>query len=337
MRHGGEDAIERVVVMPTSFNSDLVVPALDRCPTSNSSPGAEAREPITWGTFFEHLRERTAQRRQRRHASFTLYYTPSWSLALNVAFGPGFAYLCWGIPKRGVRGRWARLMKLRLILRGARVLLVHDVVTQRWIRRFLGRDATVLPLPVDTTFFHPAPPQWTPSGHILVPGDNDRNEDYVAELAGRWPKVVRVAQDPLTRERYSRGAIAPNIVFEYRVPWERLRELYWNAAAVVLPTGGTTHAAGQQAMLESIACARPVFTDSPHLLSIGRRWGLPVHPLPRSPGHLAELLLRSSVAPARDGLGGLPRDFAIDAALERYLDVLAPGGTRERRCPVAER
>jgi hypothetical protein len=284
--------------------------------------GSERDAPVTWTCFAEQINLELAERERRGEVpkGYRLFYNPHNLLLTQIALGRPFAYLCWGAPKRGAPWRRLRVERLRFILRAARVLLVHDVVTRRWIRRHVGREAILVPLPVDMQFFTPPPARRSGQGFLLVPGNNDRNEDYVLQLAASWGRVVRVSSDPRTIERYAKSAPNAPVTLEYRVPWERLRELYRSAEAVVLPTGGTTHAGGQTAMLEALACGTPVLTDSAHLLSIARFWQLPVHRLPRDPRSVARVVGRLACDPT-NGIR-LPRAFSVEECLTTYKSVI---------------
>lgn len=287
------------------------------------SAGCEIEQPVTWRRFIGLVNGVLARLDKEGSvpSGYRFYNNPHYALHPKIVLRRDYAYLCWGVPKRRSRFRGLRLIKLKLILKGAKVLIVHDPLTRRWIRRFVGREAKILPHPVDTRFFRSAPDGERCQRHVVVPGNNDRDEKYVASLALHWP-VVRVTSDPVTRAFYEKEPLPPNSALEFQVPWTRLRSLYQSAVAVVLPTGGTTHAAGQTSMLEALACGTPVFTDSPQLLSIAQHWGLRVHRLPRSPQALAERLRDEQAALRGDERAALPEEFTLAAAWPIYLEEL---------------
>lgn len=318
MTFSSAKAVQKTEDPSAERGQHLVAPYVDD--GGSAAHAQRAERPITWSGFREALNRWAMENGAPREV---LFDNPHWSLLSRAVFGPPYVYLCWGTPKRGTRWRWARTLRLKAILAAATVLLVHDPITGRWIRRFVGRQAVLVRHPVDTTFFHPAPAGWPRRGHILVPGNNDRREKVVLELARLGIEVVRVCRDPRTVKVYDQFGVPKNVKLAYRVSWDRLRELYWDAVAVVLPTGGTTHAAGQTAMLEAIACGTQVFTDSYHLLGIAQAWNLPVWPLPRPISDFGRMLSTSSSTILK---GEELNELSIVRQRRVYLDIISKGG-----------
>jgi glycosyltransferase involved in cell wall biosynthesis len=127
------------------------------------------------------------------------------------------------------------------------------------IRRYYGREATVLAPPVDTRFFTPAPTEVRPDSAVpaylvavtaLAPY---KRLDLAIEAAERLGLELRIVGTGPEEARLRRLA-GSRTRFEGWVTAERLRELYRGALAVVQP--------GVEdfgiAPVEALACGRPV-------------------------------------------------------------------------------
>jgi glycosyltransferase involved in cell wall biosynthesis len=148
----------------------------------------------------------------------------------------------------------------------------------RWvaerIRRYYGRDATVIPPPVDTAFFTPGPPG--PGGYDLV----------VSALA----PYKRLE---LVLEAWLEAQAPPEATFLGGVDDAALRELYRGCRAVLMP--------GVEDFgivpLEAMACGRPavVFAEG----------GGPESVVPGETGLVFEQATSASLRAAIDALAGL--------------------------------
>jgi hypothetical protein len=169
------------------------------------------------------------------------------------------AYLCWGMPNPAASRLplFMRTTRLRAILRRVDLILVNDEVTRDEVRRLANREATVVPFVVDTDFFQFAPYDGR-EDFVLVPGDNDRDENLISELAGRGLRVVRIARMPGLPRLYERTVSTGSVTVRLFVPYTELRLCYQRAAVVLLPLTSHNHAAGQTAFLEAVACGAPV-------------------------------------------------------------------------------
>jgi glycosyltransferase involved in cell wall biosynthesis len=121
------------------------------------------------------------------------------------------------------------------------------------IRRYYGRDARVLPPPVDTAFFTPGPDR--PREHVLVvaalaPYKKVDRAIEACAMAG-LPLVV-VGEGP-ERGRLERLA-GPGVRFAGRVPPETLRALYRSAICLLQPGIEDFGIAA----VEALACGTPV-------------------------------------------------------------------------------
>jgi glycosyltransferase involved in cell wall biosynthesis len=195
--------------------------------------------------------------------SGAISWGPSATALLAATLGRPLAYLCWGVPKQSKYRLWDVLRRWRLeyLLRRANVVLANDALTARQIEEMCGRPAIQVPYIVDTDFFgvnHSV----HRSDTILAPGNNDRDETLLRDLASAGHRVVRVTYDKLlhAKLRIWYGA-QPNIELRYAVPYAELRSLYQSARLVLLPITSQNHPAGQTSILEALACGTLVLVS----------------------------------------------------------------------------
>ncbi len=120
------------------------------------------------------------------------------------------------------------------------------------IRRYYGRDATVIPPPVDTEFYTPDPA--APIEHDLVVSalvPYKRLELVLAAYAGTGRKLLVVGSGP--EEARLRALAPPEATFRGSVDDTTLRDLYRRSRLVIMP--------GVEDFgivpLEAMACGRP--------------------------------------------------------------------------------
>jgi hypothetical protein len=187
----------------------------------------------------------------------------SWGPSLRVLvtglLGRQAGYLCWGIPRAKSKGILLKLKRLRLklILRGAKIILVNESSTQRDIKELTGRESRVVPYIVDAEFFRFGEPGQR-NEFVLVPGNNDRDEELVRQISRAGRKVIRVTSDPKVVAQYRSIDSDSTVQVLHNIGYEKLRTLYQTAFAVALPLKGWNHPAGQTALLEAVASGAPV-------------------------------------------------------------------------------
>ncbi len=247
------------------------------------------RRPIRWSEFVAMLKKERVQPEKRILGGFylakrhnnTLYYHPTWLLFLQAFFGMSFAYVCWGLPKRGRFLRTLLLFRLRVILRCAKIVIVHDHVTGRYLKLKWGIRTIWLPYPVDVEYFGCC--MKPREDFILVLGDNDRDEEYVKLLAQRLTsvKIIRVVNClRLGGELRGQYELYTSVRVLVSIPDPTVRELLQRATAVLIPIRRTTHAAGLSTAMEAWAAGACVLTNSLRITLVGRLLGMPVEKLP---------------------------------------------------------
>jgi hypothetical protein len=237
------------------------------------------RNPRNWYSVLESIAERMtgvppqtfAWRRLFQDRCFFFSWAPTLGILSASLVRRPTAYLCWGLPQAtGSRAAlFLRTERLRAILQRVDTLLVNDVITRDEIRRLAGREATVIPLVVDTEYFAFAPAAGR-ENFVLVPGDNDRDENLVLELARRGISVVRITRSPRIAAIYRDRAGGSNPTVRLCAAFSELRSCYQRAAAVLLPLTSDNHAAGQTALLEAVACGAPVVMSATRTSTILR-------------------------------------------------------------------
>lgn len=187
--------------------------------------------------------------------------------------GRSVLYMCWGIPSgaSGTLSYRLRLYRLRLMLRFASRVLVNEAITRADVERISGRKADMVPYLVDTDYFQFANSEKRDE-YIVVPGNNGRNEELVRLLCHKGFKVVRATSSDAVVAFHKSAGVVPNLDVRQNISFSSLRELYQRAAAVALPLAHEHHAAGQTAMLESIACGAPVAISAGRTGTIGEKF-----------------------------------------------------------------
>jgi glycosyltransferase involved in cell wall biosynthesis len=156
---------------------------------------------------------------------------------------------------------------LLVIWWGAKALLVNDELTRNEIARWMKKSVYTVPFPVDPLFFQFSKAGRT-RGMIVVPGDNDRDEEVVVRLARSGWRIVRVTRADEVRAYYERLKSRVHVEVKFRVPYGELRELYQTAEVVAMPLKCGNHAAGQTAVLEAVVSGVPVVLSAGRTASI---------------------------------------------------------------------
>jgi glycosyltransferase involved in cell wall biosynthesis len=165
----------------------------------------------------------------------------------------------------GTASLWARASRPRRALLRASLKAAAGIVTiseagrDRLIRD-IGVDASrvqSVPFGIDEAFWRAAPP--ASQGHVLTVGrDLARDYETFAEALDGLPvRAVVVAKD----ENLRGVRLPPNVEVRAHIPLEELRQLYADAACVVVPMVRDgdprgTESSGNTALLEAMACGR---------------------------------------------------------------------------------
>jgi glycosyltransferase involved in cell wall biosynthesis len=165
-------------------------------------------------------------------------------------FGAGRASL----PVRLVAHTLAGQLRAWDVRSSARVhrFAANSVWVKDRIRRCYGRDAVVIPPPVDTAFFTPGPD--CPGAYDLVVSalaPYKRLDLVLDAYRGTGRPVKIVGKGP--EERRLRSMAPPEATFVGPLPDDELRELYRGCRAVLMP--GVEDAG--IVPLEALACGRP--------------------------------------------------------------------------------
>jgi glycosyltransferase involved in cell wall biosynthesis len=155
-----------------------------------------------------------------------------------------------------------RNLVIRLNLLLARRILVNDrdSLDELVVEWGLPQSkVTWLPLPVDTDYYHPCDEM--ASDYLLVPGDTKRDEGFVCEVAkqGKWPIMRSVKQSP-TAVCYKAQptSLMRMLTLKQWAAFSEIRRNTQRARAVLLPLEDKPEPLGLTALLESMACGRPV-------------------------------------------------------------------------------
>jgi glycosyltransferase involved in cell wall biosynthesis len=165
-------------------------------------------------------------------------------------FGPGRASLLTRLVARPLAPR-LRAWDVRSAARVYRFVANSEWVKER-IRRFYGRDAVVIPPPVDTAFFTPGadgPGSYDLVVSALAPY---KRVDLVLDAYRGTGRPVNIVGTGPEESRLKKLA-SPEASFLGRVDDETLRELYRGCRAVLMP--GVEDAG--IVPLEALACGRP--------------------------------------------------------------------------------
>jgi len=208
---------------------------------------------ITKSDRYEYINSARATRE-----TLAISWAPSWRTLMLSVFGENLFYLCWGVPRGGnAIVRALKLLKLKLILRRSSLVFVNEEATAQDVRWLANVNPVTIPYVVDGTFFSLGDEKQR-GPYVLVPGNNDRDEELVRALALEGLRVVRVSRDHCIRDVYQRGDFPSRVEFHFNVPPHKVRDLYRGAMAVALPLATDNHASGQTAILEAISCGCPV-------------------------------------------------------------------------------
>lgn len=221
-----------------------------------------------------------------------LCWNPYAALCANALWNKSSIYLFWGVSNAaGFRNKIATL-RLRWILRKAGAICVNDGESAGDVLRLSGRKANIIPYVVDTEFFQAG--SCPRNSTIVVPGNNDRDEEFVATLIAQGRSVIRVTSSDRVRRHYrSRGLES---VLRYRISFTELRDLYQQCGVVLFPISNPNHAAGQTAALEALACGAPIVITSGRTATIvGNYPGVHVS-LPEQLSHVVLAVLSQSNA-----------------------------------------
>jgi glycosyltransferase involved in cell wall biosynthesis len=184
-------------------------------------------------------------------------WQPSIFAILAPMMGCTLLYLCWGSPSGKQHGFAYTLKraKLDLVLKLSRLVMVNDPITATEVLGVTGRNPVQLPHVVDSDFFSYS--AWHGRDNfVVVPGDNDRDEALICELAARGLRIVRVARSARVAQIHS--SPGNGVTVRHRASYVELKRLYQSAMAVLLPLTSSNHVAGQTAVLEAMACGAPV-------------------------------------------------------------------------------
>jgi glycosyltransferase involved in cell wall biosynthesis len=165
-------------------------------------------------------------------------------------FGPGRASLLTRLAARPLAPR-LRAWDVRSAARVHRFVANSEWVKER-IRRFYGRDAVVIPPPVDTAFFTPGVDGRGGYDLVVSALAPYKRLDLVLDAyrgTGRPVKIVGTGPE----ESRLKKLASPEATFLGRVDDETLRELYRGCRAVLMP--GVEDAG--IVPLEALACGRP--------------------------------------------------------------------------------
>ena len=238
------------------------------------------RTPIDW--YDVQQRAITATKRVPKRYSWSLllhrgvvffWFSPSIYALLTCLFRRNTVYLCWGFPNKSSVS-WLyklKLWKLKAILKLARTVLVNDEKTAQDLKALGLADVKLFPYVVDTDFFTLAANS-DRSGFLLVPGDNDRDETLVSELAAILPyKIVRVTRSQKVVDFHQSNTTSTVEVLR-NVSFSQFLQLYQTASIVLLPLQNSDHASGQTSTLEALACGTPVLISQGRTSSIVNRY-----------------------------------------------------------------
>lgn len=127
---------------------------------------------------------------------------------------------------------------------------------------------TFIPFGIDTKFFHQI--KTKELNEILTIGvDPSRDWDLFIAITKKMPKeTFRL----ITYRGLVKSPLPPNIICEYNLSFEEIRNRIWRAQCVVLLTKHNHYFSGQSTMFRSMACAKPVImTNSPSITAYNLR------------------------------------------------------------------
>jgi glycosyltransferase involved in cell wall biosynthesis len=152
----------------------------------------------------------------------------------------------------------------RLGIRGA--LVLHSVEQERIVRRWLGPgwNTRLVPYQVDTRFWtaadvpRPSPPL------VIAVGSENRDHETLTRAADGLPiRVVIAAGSHWARSTAGAANLPPNVEYTSRaLPFADLRELYRQAAIVVVAVHDVPNQSGVTTILEAMSCGKPVIVSA---------------------------------------------------------------------------
>ncbi len=202
-----------------------------------------------------------------------LWHSPSVYAFLTCLLNRQTIYLCWGLPRKSSFSFFYHLKKwkLQLILCFSRVILVNDEKTLADLSALKVGAVRLFPYIVDADFFRFSPYSYRES-FVLIPGDNDRDENLINQLSSILPcKIVRVTRDRKVLD-FHKNNTNSTIEVRFNICFSELSLLYQTARVVILPIKTDEHVAGQTSILEALACGTPVLITKGLTSSIFRNY-----------------------------------------------------------------
>lgn len=197
----------------------------------------------------------------RRAHSAAVEVAPSISALIARRLGvlsENYFVLFWGNASKS----WLRRLSVRLGLGCAREVWVNDHGTGAELVSEWGVSASQvvwLPFPVDANYYHPV--NRPSADYVLVPGDTKRDEVVVLATAAVLDVPVRRSMKGCSTESIYRQLpvhLMERIQVKTWEPFSVIRSNYQHALAVFLPLDICPEPVGLTAVLEAMACGRPL-------------------------------------------------------------------------------
>jgi len=183
-----------------------------------------------------------------------IYWAPVIYAYILALMNRRLLYLCWGMPRPSYGLiKLLKYHKLKVILKHSNVILVNDYHTFNDIKKLTKNKILIAPYIVDTDFYSLRLSER--ESFIVAPGDNDRNEELIRQIAASGIKIYRITREKKIAQYHNSSL---NVVVKFKIPYQELRFLYQQASAVILPVKTFNHAAGQTSLLESLSCGTSV-------------------------------------------------------------------------------
>ncbi|MDP9052971.1 MAG: hypothetical protein M3N93_01510 [Acidobacteriota bacterium] len=179
--------------------------------------------------------------------------------------------------KRPVAGNIARMIHgslISLILHFSTVVLfmtkqqIEEAAAQFPER---AQKFKFLRVGVDTRFFAPTEAGEYDSGssppYVVVAGDNLRDEEFIRDtMQGSDLTLIRLTQNRFVEEFWARASASGSLNFavscKAHLPWNKVREIYQHASAVLCFSDSSWHPAGWTVFTEALACGKHVVINS---------------------------------------------------------------------------
>lgn len=149
----------------------------------------------------------------------------------------------------------------KFVLPGADKIVCYTQIEKKLLSKNFAipdRKLTYFPWCMDTNFFHPSPRKKTGDFVLAVGQGYGRDYPLLLQAATKLPDIsFRILCTPKTLAGLK---IPKNVTTEF-VDYITLRQRYWDASLVALPLIETQRASGQMAILEAMACAKPVIVS----------------------------------------------------------------------------